>query len=762
VGILPVAPIAGTLATGNADQRTKAAVVLADHIDLVSPAERHTLLTTLIAAMSDSNIQVREFLARPLRDLRTPQGQAALARALERPDATDQFFWQATGQRRPLAGGPPQASAFPPATVAAVSAVAPNFLAIVGWGDSRAVRELVAAIDRSSDPNTTPLLVWLLVNGDVRDYGGLIQDRLTRPSHVTRLPIGELIDLLPTTDADHRVAIIDVFDRLFRLKARPEYRERMITALMGRLDDPHIDVRRRALETLSIARANVPLRALTSMFERPDVTAYFATQVIRTVKATNNPDALPVLERWARSASTQTLRDEAAMAYITVARPANPAREAWRLLWEPPSTALERQVLAEGRRALPLAWRALSSRSIEERRAAAALLGWFPDRDSIGPILTALDGSPGALTREQLLFDLNMTLLLEGTAVPPDERNVLASTHLRWLYDQISTQPTRQEIRTALLSVKPVAVFPDRVGAPFSAEMPSFSATAVRSESPDAFRQWIAKSGSGVAFHAITSANGLARVATTVYVTGAGASNQLWIGLYRREGDRWVPLPAPPHVFIQGNLNGPNVRPTIRRDYGEDDPAKILRLDLLMERVRVDLTARQDLRNENRQYHNNGMDASYVSLLERYTHSDSLSVRVAAHYEVARLTGQPDVPFWMDTLAQQSGTPHQAIAQGVIAQFAFRDLETHGREPAGAEREQLVAAALAPRAVDRALLPKSLPQTENIREVRRSGRFGLVAVVYGSAPLGMSGYSMLFERRGDDWIFLCVVKTWIS
>jgi hypothetical protein len=177
VGSLPVAPIAGTLATGNADQRITAAVVLADHIDLVPPAERRALLKTLIAAMSDPNIQVREFLARPLRDLRSPQGQAALAQALERPDVTDNFFWQATGQRRPLAGGLPQASAFPAGTVAAVSALSPSFLAILGWGDSRAVRELIAAIDRSSDPNTTPVLVWLLVNGDVRDYGGLIQDR---------------------------------------------------------------------------------------------------------------------------------------------------------------------------------------------------------------------------------------------------------------------------------------------------------------------------------------------------------------------------------------------------------------------------------------------------------------------------------------------------------------------------------------------------------------------------------------------------------
>ena len=762
VGVLPVGPIAATLSNGNADQRTTAAAILSNYVDLVPIAEGELLVNALIAAMSDPNIHIRESLARLLRDLRTAEGHAALAQALKRPDATDNFFWQATGERRPLADGLPKTSTFPAETVAAVSAFSPNFLAILGWGDSRAVRELIDAIDRSSDPNTTPVLVWLLVNGDVGAYGGLIQDRVTRPSHVSRLPLDVLIDLLANTDADHRLAIIDVFDRLFRLKARPEYRQRMITALMGRLDDPHIDVRRRALETLASSRAEVPLRVLTSMFERPDVTAYSARQVIYAIKGRNDPDALPVLERWARSASTQALRDEAAMAYIALAKPADPAGETRRLTWEPISTTLERRVLAEGRPALPLAWRALSSRSIQERRAAAALLAWFPDTRSIEPILAALERSPGALTREQLLFDLNMILLLEGTPVPQDERNALAGTHLRWLHGQAAAQTTRPEIRSALLGGEAVAVFPDRIVAPFSVEIPSLSAETVLSASPEAFRQWIAKSGNGVAFHAITWANGLARVATTVYLKGRGPANQMWIGLYRRDGDRWVPLPAPPHIFIHGNLKGPNVRPTIRRDYGENDPGKILRVDLVMERVRVDLAASRELQNENRQYHNNGMDASYVSLLQRYTYSDSLSVRVAAHHAVARLTGQPDLQFWMNTLAQQPGAPYLAVVVDVIAGYAQRDLEAQGREPVGAEREQLVGAALAPRAVDPSLLPKALPQSENIQVVRQSSRFGLVSVVYGSGPLGMSGYSMLFERRGDNWMFLCVVKSWIS
>ena len=41
---------------------------------------------------------------------------------------------------------------------------------------------------------------------------------------------------------------------------------------------------------------------------------------------------------------------------------------------------------------------------------------------------------------------------------------------------------------------------------------------------------------------------------------------------------------------------------TINRNYGPDHPLKILRLDLTMERIRVDLNdAREFLRNENRE-----------------------------------------------------------------------------------------------------------------------------------------------------------------
>jgi hypothetical protein len=68
---------------------------------------------------------------------------------------------------------------------------------------------------------------------------------------------------------------------------------------------------------------------------------------------------------------------------------------------------------------------------------------------------------------------------------------------------------------------------------------------------------------------------------------------------------------------------------------------------------------------------------------------------------------------------------------------------------------------LSPEPVDRRFLPQQLPRAENIRAAQRSGRFGLVAVVFGSGD-GGSGYSMLFERRGDRWVFLCVVMIWIS
>jgi hypothetical protein len=510
----------------------------------------------------------------------------------------------------------------------------------------------------------------------------------------------------------------------------------------------------------------VPVSAFLSALDRADVTTYFATQLLRMLRQPADRRALPVLERWARSAANPQLRREAALSYINIAQSQAPAREARRLLWEPATTPLEQRVLADGRQALPIVWKALSEKSADDRRAAAALLGSFPDRNSIKPILAALDGSPGALTRDQLLFDLNMILLREGVTADREQRNTLATEHLRWLYDQLASRSTRSEISSAFLSREVIAVFPDGIATPFSVDLSPYPTKAVRSESPEEFRRWVSKHGCGVAFHAINVAEGIARVATTVYLPGGVVANQVWIGLYRLQGGRWVPLPTPPHMIVNGFFNGPNLRPTIRRDYGDDHPEKILAHDLAMERVRVDLAERASLEHEDSYWEimkpRRALDASYVALLQPYRSSDAPSIRYTAEYEIARITGRIDLAFWIDALVQQFGTPLQAMAHDVIVREASREIDSGSRELSGNTREELIRAALAPVSVDHRLLPKSLPRSESISQVRGSSRFGVVSVVSGTAPLGMSGYSMLFERRASGWVFICVFNSWIS
>src|SRR4029450_3012482 len=108
----------------------------------------------------------------------------------------------------------------------------------------------------------------------------------------------------------------------------------------------------------------------------------------------------------------------------------------------------------------------------------------------------------------------------------------------------------------------------------------------------------------------------------------------------------------------------PNLTPAINRNYGQDHPLKILRLNLTMERIRVDLNARELLNHENVDSPINygALDASYLTLLERYKSSDSPAVKYSAAFESARLTKQPDLDLWIAALSEQSGTPIQKLA----------------------------------------------------------------------------------------------------
>jgi HEAT repeat protein len=763
IGRLPVAAFSDGLLNDDAAQRVNAAVVLSNGAAYVQPGELAIYERALTAALSDPNIHVREFAAGPLRQLHSPAGDAALARAIEGPDVTDILFWQATGRKRPFSGAAPAESSFPAETVAAVRAIAPDFVTTLTTREDAAVRRLIDAIERARDPAATPVLSWLLVHGDMRSYGDRIVFRLAEPPHAGRLQFAELSTALATSDPDHRLKIADLFGRVIRNAAvSPAPREQMIAALVGRLRDPDIDVRTRAAEALGPARAAAAEPELISMLADRETAV---VPVVGALSAIDSRQALPALERLARSRA-QGKRDSAVLAFLSLTKPADVGAEVRRISWEQPDTELERAVLVQGRAALPLAWQALATGSDRERRAAAALLGWFPDPNSIPPVLAALANSPGALTREQLLFDLNMILLMEGT--PPDaaQRNDLAAAHLRWLYEQIASQPIDSDIRAAVLGRRAVAVFPDRIISPFSVDLSSrnWSATATRSESPQAFLTAVAGDGCGVAFHEITAAHGVARVATTLYLPRGRIANQTWISLYRRDADGWALLPVVSHPVLHRMLNEPNLLPTINRNYGADHPLKILRLNLTMERIRVDRNASRYLDNENLEDPRTStrVDSSYARLFERYKRSDAPSVRYTAEYESARLTGEPNLQLWMNLLAERPASPFQDMAVNVIAPYAVEQIRREGREVTDNERDQLVAAALSPAAIEPRLLPQRRPAVENIRHVRRSSQFGLVDVGFGSGLLGQSGYSMLFERRGDRWVFVCVTGSWIS
>jgi HEAT repeat protein len=644
---------------------------------------------------------------------------------------------------------------FPAATTALLESSDPDYHETLRTLNEAAVRRLLAALQRSRSAAGIPVLVWLLANGDSGAYGGNTVYQLSAPEHAMRLPFPGLADMLSREDVDRRTLIAQLFANVFALRRPPmsaDDRRRMIAALIDCLHIADVRLRAHAIEALGRARAAVAVRPIGRLLDQTGGDQY-QTVSIRALAAIATPQAVPTLERLARSGSSLAVREAAAAAYVGVTKPSDPGAQVRRLLWEQPDTALEKRVLLEGRGALPAVWQALDGGSPDERRVAAALLGWFRDVRSIAPIVTALDGTPGALTREQLLFDLNMILLTEAPPVQDADRNALAALHLHWLHDELINQPIDSDIRAAILAQKTIHVHPDRIAAPFSVALGG--ATAARSPSPEAFLSAVRTSGSGVAFHAITGANGVARVATTLYLPKGRIANQVWISLYRHDGKGWAPLPVPSHPVLHRLVNEPNLMPAVNRNYGQDHPLKTLRLDLTMERIRVDLNARESLHHENvdNPIGPGALDASYLPLLERYKGSDSPAVKYSAAFESARLTKQPDLDLWIAALSQQPDSPIQKLAVQVLNDHLQTRFAADGRQSAGTERAQLVTAALRPEAVEPRLVPAHLPRPENISSVRQWSRFALVDVRFGS-----SGYSMLFEPQGNRWVFLCVVS----
>ena len=374
-----------------------------------------------------------------------------------------------------------------------------------------------------------------------------------------------------------------------------------------------------------------------------------------------------------------------------------------------------------------------------------------------------------------------MILLADGAPVPIGQRNALAAAHLRWLSSAIAAGATDPSTRQVVLGEKSFAVFPDTVAAPWSMQLSArtasgsgqttadVSALASATASPQAFLDAVAKGGAGIAFHAMTMADDVARVGTTLHLRlprGGLTGSPTWIGLYKREGGSWIPLQMSAahgsHPALYGTPTGPNLLPTINRNYGAEEPLKILRLDLTMERVRVDLRASQFLQNENLfPGSSRAIDRSYVPLCQKFKRSDAPSVRYTAELESTKLTGQVNVQLWIDTLAQ-SGTPYQAMAQQVLADYVTRQITTEGRTLAGAERDELLATLTNAEAVDPKLHPRQALLSRDVPLVRRSDRFAMIEVVIGVGPRSGSGYTMLFERRGERWVFLCLARSWIT
>jgi HEAT repeat protein len=618
------------------------------------------------------------------------------------------------------------------------------------------------AIARSlSDPNVTSTYRY-------QATGAANVDELLMPGRLAQLGIDELLALLTRPDPDVRGGVAERIAWLLGNSSPKQMaamdQERIVTAMIERLRDPSMKVRMAALSVLARTRASSAVAPLIQSLTDPNIPEYYLRTAIETLAALGSRDALPVLEGLTRPSQPWHIRQGAASSYIKIAKPVDAASDVRRLLWEVPDTALEKDVLARGRAALPRVWDALAKGSAPERRIAAALLGSFADVKSVRPIVTALAQSPGAVTRDQLLFDLNMILLAEGAPAPSEQRNAIAVAHLRWLYAQIAAGASEANSRAIILGQQAITVFPDRVVAPFSTEL-SAQVSASLASSADAFREAISKGVTGVAFHGITVVDDVARVGATLYgrLPNGGVVTPMWIGLYRRNGDAWIPMSVPSfHVFrYDGMLNRPNVLPTINRNYGADEPLKRLRLDLAMERIRVDLRESSLLRSENLLPGSSGaIDRSYVPLLERYKRSDASSVRYTAELESTKLTGQVNVQLWIDALAQ-SGTPYQAMAQQVLADYITRQITAEGRTLAGPERDELVTAA-SNAEVDARLLPRPVVQREDIRLVRRSDRFAMIEVAVGVGPRSGSGYTMLFERRGQRWVFLCLARMWIA
>jgi HEAT repeat protein len=759
---VPIAPIADVWRTGDQEARETAIVVLSAIRQFKSPEDQALRERTLIAALFDSSR--REFAASALRAIGSAEAKAALARA-----ATEQ----------PLAAlhPVPDLSMLSPALIAVLSEAEPKYRSTLASADDQdGVRQLVEAVARRSDPGTTAALTWLFAYVHPSGYADRIFYLLSNAPHVERVSLTALIPSL-TSDLSRRRAstasLIELILRTRRTAPSAAERTALSSALIARLADTTPDVRSAAARALGRVGGDEAVRALLTALGEPSARSPFVESAIQAVAAIGGRTAVPTLERWARSDASVAIRTEALRAVVALAKPSNPGAEARRLLWEQPDMAWETDVIDGGRAALPRAWRALASNNERERRAAAALLGWLPDTGSIAPILEALDRAPGAIMRQQLTFDLQMILLEAGEPVDVRDQAQLAGEHLRFLFESAVNFPFNGDLRRRFRRTTAFAVHPHATASPLSfaleaetvgngsSESPGrFTARTQRLATDQLFRESIEQGAIGIVFHSILQSHGVALVATALHNYGSGP---VWVSVYRREAGNWTRIRVPAAPFRDEPTT---LMPAIHRNYGAGHPMRLVRLVNRMREIERTGEMSGQLEGLDADLPNGygqALDASIVPLLERYRQSTTLSVQYTAERHAVALGAAPNLPFWMRALERNPADEVLRSAVGVIGGYARQQVASAPVTVSDRDRQELIAAMQAPVSVNPSLPPQVLPSPGDVDDIRRSERFALIRVSFGrGVPLGGSGYTMLFERRSDAWVFLCTIDEWIS
>jgi hypothetical protein len=254
----------------------------------------------------------------------------------------------------------------------------------------------------------------------------------------------------------------------------------------------------------------------------------------------------------------------------------------------------------------------------------------------------------------------------------------------------------------------------------------------------------------GVVFHPMLQSNGVALVATTLLLRNYG-SGPVWVSVHRREAGSWTRIRVPAAPFWGEPTT---LMPAIDRNYGARHPMRVVRLVHQMREI--ERTGEMSRRLED-------LDGDVLPLLEPYRQSKVLSVQYTAELQAVSLGAAPNLPFWMKALERDPADEVFRSAVGVVGGYVKQQIASEAVTVSAGDRQRLIAAMQAPVAVNPSLRPRVRPSARDVDEMRRSERFALIRLRFGRGlPLGGSGYTMVFERRNDTWVFLCTVDNWIS